>query len=145
MGYKTIAPGTVVIKEDIIYRDQKRFLNQAANMFIFAVLGILTWGWMEIDSVLEPPSSGHSKNCSFWYFSIGFIFQPWRLLLGHNKQTKYGWSGKTLLDSRLFIITHEFSFVFIGVRLCYFFHKLYSPISIFRTCELVFICLFLDI
>ena len=42
-------------------RDQTRVLYQAVNMFISAV-----WHFnMEIDSVLEPASGGHSKKCSF--------------------------------------------------------------------------------
>ena len=28
---------------------------------------------METDSLPEPASSGHSTNCSFWHFCIGFI------------------------------------------------------------------------
>lgn len=32
--------------------------------------------------ILEAASSGHSINCCFWYFHIGFIFQPQRLSLG---------------------------------------------------------------
>ena len=43
------------MKGEISYRDQNRFLYQAVNMFISAVkLGILTWGSMGIDSLLEP-------------------------------------------------------------------------------------------
>ena len=46
---------TVVIKGEISYRDQHCSLYQAVNMFISAVkLDILTWGSMEIDSLLEP-------------------------------------------------------------------------------------------
>ena len=71
-------PHTADIKEEITYRRTK---YQAINMFISAVkLGILTWGWMETDSSLEPASSGHSKNCSFWHFSG--IFQLLKLPIG---------------------------------------------------------------
>ena len=43
------------MKGEISCRDQNRFLYQAVNMFISAVkLGILTWGSMGIDSLLEP-------------------------------------------------------------------------------------------
>ena len=48
-------------------------LFQAVNVFISAVkLGILTWEFMGIDSLLKP------EELQFF----GFIFQPWRLLLG---------------------------------------------------------------
>ena len=64
-------------------------------MFISAVkLGILTWRCMEIDSLLEPASSGHSKNCSF----IGFLFQTLRLVLGTNRSPS---SGLLLMSTRL--------------------------------------------
>ena len=37
---------------------------------------------MGIDSLLEPASSGLSKNCSFWPIHIGFTVQPLRLPFG---------------------------------------------------------------
>ena len=40
---------------------------------------------MGIDSLLEPASSGHSRNCSFWHFRVGLIFQPQTLPLGRDK------------------------------------------------------------
>ena len=43
---------------------------------------------MEIDSLLEPASTGHLMNCSFRHFHIGFIFQRQRLLLDTKQQTK---------------------------------------------------------
>lgn len=53
----------------VIERDQKHFL------YISAVkLGIFTWGTMGFDSLLEPASSGHWRNSSYWLFCIGFIF-----------------------------------------------------------------------
>ena len=72
------------MKGEISYRDLNRFLYQAVNMFISAVkLGILTWGSIWIDSLLEPASSGQSRNCSFWHFCVGFIFQQhlWSYML----------------------------------------------------------------
>lgn len=46
--------------EEINYRDQNSFLYEAVNMFISVVkLGILTWGSMGVDSLLELASSGH--------------------------------------------------------------------------------------
>ena len=43
----------------------------AVNVFISAVKsGILTRGSMEIDSLFEPASSGHLRNCSFWHFRV---------------------------------------------------------------------------
>lgn len=48
-------------------------------------LVILVWGLMSIDSLLEPASSGHSRNCSFWH--IGLIFHSWRFLFGWNQLT----------------------------------------------------------
>uniref|UniRef100_A0A3Q3K397 Laminin, beta 2 (laminin S) n=1 Tax=Monopterus albus TaxID=43700 RepID=A0A3Q3K397_MONAL len=51
-------------------------------MFISAVkLDILKWESLEIDSLLKAASSGHSRNCMFWHFCIGFISQPWKLPL----------------------------------------------------------------
>ena len=45
----------------------KLFLFQAVNMFISAVkLVVSTWRSVGIDSLLEPASSGHSRNCSQW-------------------------------------------------------------------------------
>lgn len=38
---------------------------------------------MEMDSRLEPASSGPLRNCSFWLFSVGFIFQTWRQSCQH--------------------------------------------------------------
>ena len=69
---------TVVMKGKFSYRDQNSFLYQAVK------LGILTWGSMGIESILEPAQSGHSMNCSFWHFSIGFIFKHRRLLLSRK-------------------------------------------------------------
>ena len=62
-------PCIVVMKGEISYS----YLNQAVNMFIFAVnLGILTCGSIGIDSLLEPVFCGHSRFCSFWHFHAGF-------------------------------------------------------------------------
>ncbi len=58
------------MKGKISYIDQNIFLHQAVNRFFSAVkLGILTWGVYEIDSLLQPASSGQSINCSFqcWF------------------------------------------------------------------------------
>ena len=57
------------------FRDQNSLLYQAVNMFISAVKsGILTWGGMGIDSLLEPASSGHSKNCCFGTSALPSFF-----------------------------------------------------------------------
>ena len=81
------------------------FLYQVLNMFISAVkLGILTWGWMETDSLLEPASSGQSKNCSFWHFHLGFILQFGRLPLGSS------WE----------IVPHKAPKIVISTSVCYF-------------------------
>ena len=43
---------------------------QLVNKLLSAVkLDILIWKSMEIDSLLEPASSGHSRNCSFHFFA----------------------------------------------------------------------------
>jgi len=56
-------------------RDQPRFLCQAVNRLFFAVkLDILTWESMLIDSLLDPASSGHSRNCRFGHLSVAFIY-----------------------------------------------------------------------
>ena len=46
----------------------KLFLVPGCTFISAVKLEILTWGWMETDSLLEPASSGHSTNCSFSYF-----------------------------------------------------------------------------
>ncbi len=33
-------------------------------------LEVLTWGSMGVDLLVEPASSGHQKNCSFWQFHV---------------------------------------------------------------------------
>ena len=43
------------------------------KLAVLACAMLWSWGWMEIDSLLEPASSGHSTNCSFWHFCVGFI------------------------------------------------------------------------
>ncbi len=44
---------------------------------------ISIWGSVGTGSLLEPGSSGHSRNCSFWHFSLGFIFKPGECHLGN--------------------------------------------------------------
>lgn len=47
------------------------------NMLILAVrLAIWQWDVISSDWLLEPASSGHLKNCSFWPLSAGLISQP---------------------------------------------------------------------
>lgn len=65
--------------------ETKKFLYQAVNMIISALkLDILIWASMGIDSLLELDSCGNLKNCSFWHFCVGVIFQPLSLLLGSS-------------------------------------------------------------
>ena len=50
--------------------ETQSILYQAVNMFNSAVkLNILTWVSMELDSLLEPASSVHLRNFSFWHFT----------------------------------------------------------------------------
>ncbi len=89
MSYTKIHPLTVVMKGKISYIDQNNFLHQAVNMFFSAVkLGILTWGVYEIDSLLQPASSGQSMNCSFSHFRVGFTRESGRLPLGLHTASK---------------------------------------------------------
>ena len=56
------------------------WVKLATNMFICAVnFGILKWESVGIDSLLEPASSGHSRNCSFYHFCVGLIFSDCNL------------------------------------------------------------------
>lgn len=82
-------------EREISYREQNHFLHQAANIFISAVkLSFLMWGSMGIGSLLEPASTSHSRNCSSWRFSVGFVFQPRRLPL----ETRLSQNNKSLDD-----------------------------------------------
>lgn len=60
------------------YIDQK---HQAVNtLFSVVNLGILTWGSMGIDSLLESASSDQSMNCSLSHSCFGFIREISRLI-----------------------------------------------------------------
>lgn len=53
------------------------------NVFIYAVkTGFVELMCMWFPVLLDPASSGHLKNCSFYHFQIGFVFFNWWLLLG---------------------------------------------------------------
>lgn len=73
-SYIKIDSRIVFMNREISYRDPKRFLYQAANMFISAVkLDILTCG-CGTDWPPEPASSSHSKNCSFGISALVSFF-----------------------------------------------------------------------
>ena len=56
---------------------------QAVNMLISAVkLGILTWGSMGIDWLLESASSGQSINCSFGTSTLASLYSLGDCCLG---------------------------------------------------------------
>lgn len=78
---------------------------------------------------MDPASSGHSRNCSFWHFRVCFTFQPQRFPLGYSTQnvsnspSLYLWIGflqvqfpqmtnKKLSFSSVLIQLHK-SFIFI--------------------------------
>ncbi len=86
------------MKGKISYIDQNHFLYQEVNILFSAVkLGILTWGVYEIDSLLEPASSGHSMNCSLSHFRVGFKTETGRLPLAQNLPNfrfEWGFPGK---------------------------------------------------
>ncbi len=47
-------------------------------------MGTSTWGSEGIDSLLEPASSGHSRNCSFLALLYLLHFSAWRLQLSQR-------------------------------------------------------------
>lgn len=53
---------------EISLKDHNIFLYQPVDMFVVAL--------MVIGSLLEPVSSGHLRNCSYWYFHVGFVTGP---------------------------------------------------------------------
>lgn len=68
----------------INYRDQNRFCTRLYVYFCCKV-GIFNIGiYGRWHMLLEPTSSGHSRNCNcFWHLHVGFIFEPRRLPLGY--------------------------------------------------------------
>uniref|UniRef100_A0A3Q3EZ91 Peptidoglycan recognition protein family domain-containing protein n=1 Tax=Labrus bergylta TaxID=56723 RepID=A0A3Q3EZ91_9LABR len=49
--------------------------------------GFFGCGLMALPALLQPASRGTSRNCSFLYFRIGFIFRDRRLPLGCNRES----------------------------------------------------------
>ena len=100
------------ILAEISYRGQT-ILYHTVNMFISAEkLGILTWTGMEFDSLLEPASSGHSRNCSFWHFHICFICLVWNFpLISMDQSLHY----EVIFE---YINTYFYVFSFQGRLLC---------------------------
>lgn len=49
--------------------------------FFYAV-NISKWESMVTDSLSVTASSGNQKKCNPWQLHNGFMFQPWRLMLG---------------------------------------------------------------
>lgn len=65
-----------------LYDKNKSFfyLYQALNMLISSEkLGILSRESVGNDTLWEPASIGHFRNCSFWLSSVGFFYHHWSL------------------------------------------------------------------